>query len=294
VLKLILLIIDDLLFVDNIGKMYYFNCTSATVQPLFRCVVICADMLIIVKKRMWKMANSTNGLHLKLKSRLLNIIGSNRYRIGDRLLPEMELCKELDVSRAALRKVLDELQSEGYIQRVQGSGTIILKKRSKYVLNLSVFGGAAETISGHKDLGIEFFKINEIVAGNNYANLLQVGTDERLLDLERIRTLDGIPAIYTHNVLVKSRMDYQENLYAEIANSLSKTMNWHVETCDADIRFCAADTCLSEKLRIPAGAPLLLVEEIARQNDGLPLDYSQDYYVNDLFEFRIVRRKHYE
>ena len=102
---------------------------------------------------------------MKLRATLLNMIDSRELQIGDRLSPELDLCRQLDVSRAALRKVLDELHSEGYIQRVQGSGTVILRKRTKYVLNLSIFGGAAETISGHSVLGIEHFRITEIDAG---------------------------------------------------------------------------------------------------------------------------------
>jgi len=232
--------------------------------------------------------------HLRLRAAVFSLLDGSRYQVGDRLLPELELCRELDVSRAALRKVLDEMQSEGYIRRVQGSGTVLLRKRQKFVLDLSIFGGAAETISGHSVLGIEYFKINEIDAGGAYASLLEVEPDDRLLVLERVRTLDDTPAIYTHNVLVKSRIDYQENLYAEIANSLSKTMGWHVETCDANILFCVADEDISRKLRIPHGSPLLRVEEIARQKDGLPLDYSLDYYIADLFNFQITRRKHNE
>jgi len=238
------------------------------------------------------MENSKDIQHLKLRAVILNMIDSSLYQVGDRFPPEMELCKELDVSRAALRKVLDELQQDEYIQRVQGSGTLILKKRNKYTLNLSAFGGAAETISGYSSLGIEHFRITEISAGEKYAKLLEVESDDRLIELERIRTLDGTPAIYTHNVLVKSRIDYRENLYAEIASSLSKTMGWHVETCDANIHFYSADSALSGMLRVPVGAPLLRIEEIARRDDGLPLDYSLDYYIADLFDFQIVRRKH--
>jgi len=230
--------------------------------------------------------------HLKLRAAVFSLLDDGHCQVGDRLPPELELCKEMDVSRASLRKVLDEMQNEGYIRRVQGSGTVLLKKRRKYVLNLSVFGGAAETISGHGVLGIEYFKINEEPAGTMYANLLEVAPDDRLLVLERIRTLDGTPAIYTHNVLVKDRIDYKENLYAEIANSLSKTMGWHIESCDASITFCTADAEMSGKLHVPPGAPLLRVEEIARQKDGLPLDYSLDYYIADLFDFQINRKKH--
>lgn len=228
--------------------------------------------------------------HLKLRAIVLNLIDS-QYQVGDKLLPELELCKQLDVGRAALRNVLDELQNEKYIQRIQGSGTTILKKRTKYILNLSNLGSAAELISGYETLNTDYFKITEVAAGTRYAEKLMVDPEERLLNVERVRSLDGTPAIYTYNMLVKNRISYHENLYADIANSLSKTMGWSVETCDVSLRICTAEGILFERLRTSPGASLLLVEEIARQKDGLPLDYSHDYYVADLFEFQITRTR---
>ena len=231
-----------------------------------------------------------NALYLKVKADLLNLIDSNRYNIGDRLLPELQLCKDLGVSRAALRKALDDLQNEGYILRVQGSGTILLKKRERYKLDLSRLGSAADIISGYTAMNIDYFKINEITAGSKYAGILGVDPEERLLDVERIRSLDDVPAIYTHDLLVKSRINFKENLYAEIAISLSKTMGWDIEQCDTNIWFCTADDVLSDKLSIPVGTALLCLEEIACGKDGLPLGYSFDYYIADLFDFHLIRR----
>ena len=237
------------------------------------------------------MENAKDIQHANVRAAVLKLIDSRQYQIGDKLPPELELCKKLGVSRAALRNVLDALQGEEYIRRIQGSGTIILKKRTKYILNLSNTGSAAELISGYASLSTEYFKIKEIAAGSEYAERLEVAPDERLLNIERVRSLDDTPAIYTHNVLIKSRIDYHENLYAEIATSLIATMGWRVETCDASISLCAAEGILPQRLRVSPGTSLLLIEEIARQQDGLPLDLSYDYYVADLFDFQIIRTR---
>jgi len=228
--------------------------------------------------------------HLSLKATILNII-DNQYQIGEKLLPELELCKQLNVSRTILRNVLDELQHEGYIQRIQGSGTIVMNRRKKYTLNLSKLGSAAEFISGYEAMNTDLFKIQEFEAGHRYAKILMVEPNAHLLRIERVRSLDGTPAIYTYNTIVKDRVTHYNhaNLYAEIANSLSKTMSWNVETCDVNLRPYFADAELSELLHTYPGTSLLLVEETARQKDGLPLDYSLDYYVADLFDFQINR-----
>ena len=236
------------------------------------------------------MENSKDVQNISLKANILNII-DHQYQIGEKLLPELELGRQLNVSRAILRSVLDELQHEGYIRRIQGSGTIIMNKRKKYTFNLSKLGSAAELISGYDVMNTDFIKIEDFEAGNGYAEKLMVEPDAHLLRVERVRSLDGTPAIYTYNTVVKDRLvnNKSTNLYAEIANSLSKTMSWNVETCDVSLRPYTADSKLAEMLHTYPGASLLLVEETARQKDGLPLDYSLDYYIADLFDFQIKR-----
>ncbi|MDD5017862.1 MAG: GntR family transcriptional regulator [Eubacteriales bacterium] len=234
--------------------------------------------------------NTKNLKHLNIRKSLLDLIDSSSYQIGDRLMPEMKLCEELKVSRAALRRVLDELQHEEYISRIQGSGTVILKKSTKYSLNLSSLGSAVDVIKGYTTLTTEQFKIFEIRADAKLAQKLEIEQGERVLDVERVRSLDGIPAIYSHNLLVKSRIDYQKNLYANIANSLSATLGTHIVSSDADLQYCRAGEVLANKLHVEPDTMLLLLAELTRIQDGRPIDYAHDYYVANLFDFKIMRR----
>ena len=56
---------------------------------------------------------------------LRKFIADGNYAPGDRLPPERHLISALGVTRAALRKSLDELESEGIIWRHVGKGTFI-------------------------------------------------------------------------------------------------------------------------------------------------------------------------
>ena len=60
-----------------------------------------------------------------LKSRLL----SGAYRAGESLPSESHLADEFHVSRMTARRAMDELEREGYIYRVQGSGSYPTGKR---------------------------------------------------------------------------------------------------------------------------------------------------------------------
>ena len=55
----------------------------------------------------------------------LSLIQQNKLRIGDKLPSENEICNTFDVSRITVVKALDILSKEGYISRVQGSGSFV-------------------------------------------------------------------------------------------------------------------------------------------------------------------------
>ena len=61
-----------------------------------------------------------------LKSRLL----TGTYRPGQAIPSETQLAKEFVVSRMTARRALDELEREGLIYRVQGSGSFPTDRKS--------------------------------------------------------------------------------------------------------------------------------------------------------------------
>lgn len=64
--------------------------------------------------------------HQELRARMDAIISSERLQAGDRLPTERQLCERLDLSRAGVRRLLDELEAEGRISRHVGRGTFLV------------------------------------------------------------------------------------------------------------------------------------------------------------------------
>src|SRR5262249_59031182 len=52
-------------------------------------------------------------------------LAPGRARFGDRLPPEKELAESMGVSRGTLRLALERLESNGEVNRRQGSGTFV-------------------------------------------------------------------------------------------------------------------------------------------------------------------------
>ncbi|MBO5899680.1 MAG: GntR family transcriptional regulator [Lentisphaeria bacterium] len=60
--------------------------------------------------------------------RLRDDIASGHYRLGEKLLPELELARQLDTSFITLRSALQRLEEENLIQRIRGRGTFVISR----------------------------------------------------------------------------------------------------------------------------------------------------------------------
>ncbi|MBO5644798.1 MAG: GntR family transcriptional regulator [Lentisphaeria bacterium] len=60
--------------------------------------------------------------------RLRDDIASGHYRLGEKLLPELELARQLDTSFITLRSALQRLEEENLIQRIRGRGTFVVSR----------------------------------------------------------------------------------------------------------------------------------------------------------------------
>lgn len=67
-----------------------------------------------------------------LKEKILGEIHSGTLRPGDRLPAERELADRYAMSRALVRKALEELEREGHISRAVGRGTFVSEARTSF------------------------------------------------------------------------------------------------------------------------------------------------------------------
>ncbi|MBD5642646.1 trehalose operon repressor [Clostridium botulinum] len=64
--------------------------------------------------------------YLTIYNEISNKIENNKIQSGEKLSSENEMMKEYNVSRDTIRKALNLLESNGYIQKVKGKGSFVL------------------------------------------------------------------------------------------------------------------------------------------------------------------------
>lgn len=75
----------------------------------------------------------TMALHKQLAERLLDNLDNGTWQVGQRLPPEEDLAKELNVSRSTLRKAFEVLELKKVIARKKRTGTTVIADRPSQV-----------------------------------------------------------------------------------------------------------------------------------------------------------------
>lgn len=141
-----------------------------------------------------------NEIFLDLEAAILN----QRFISGDLLPSENELVKTYNVSRETIRKALNLLLEKGYIQKVQGKGSI--------VLDIKRFDFPVSGLTSYKELqDAQNMNSQTIVVSNGLlpvseelANHLNLSVGTPVLYLERLRKVHGEVVIIDKDYLVTS------------------------------------------------------------------------------------------
>jgi GntR family transcriptional regulator len=221
-------------------------------------------------------------------------IEQGSYPPGSQLPPENDFAEMLDVSRTTLREALRKLEEQGLIFRRRGKGTFVAKQSIEK--DLSKNFGITEMIAlagfepGTAEAGIRVERATPDLAGE-----LQIPQGEEVLVLERVRTADMQPVVWTVDT-VPTRLfgsrdpkDVLEEL-GSLYEYLEHELGLRLLHGRASLRPAAANSEVAEKLNIEEGTPIMLITQTDYNEDDRPVSHSIEYHLADKFVF-VVQRK---
>lgn len=221
-------------------------------------------------------------------------IDSGVYQPGSQLPTENELVEMLNVSRTVVREALRALEVDGLITRRHGVGTFVRKQ--PILKNLSFNFGITEMIeSAGLKPGTSHIAIRTEEAGDEMAEQLNVPPGSPLVTIERVRTADGQPVVFSLDTVAESRLqgvdlDPKRLLGESIYNLLQLEFGQVIEYGVARILPATAPDDVADKLGLPRGATVLYIVQTDYSPTDEPLLYSREYHLPDAFDFVIWRR----
>jgi GntR family transcriptional regulator len=226
-----------------------------------------------------------------VRGSLLSQLKSGRYLSGDKLPNEDELAREFDVSRATVREAVQSLIEAGYLDRKHGLGTFVTGLPvHRHSLDMTVSYTEMIREAG-MDPGEKVVSRTERPASAEDAARLGVPAGELLVCVERVRTADGIPAVYSADRIPKAALHgldespLDASLYLILAQA-GLTIHHAIAT----LRPVTADARLSRLLGVRRGSPLQYVEQVDFTASGEAAMLSSEWHVPGIFELFVYRR----
>jgi GntR family transcriptional regulator len=245
-----------------------------------------------MRQRRWDSATkvplgqASQPLYHKVYRQIAEEIESGDLRPGDRLPSERWLCDELGVSRATVRRAIEELVLEGLVEG-RGRGSFVtweaLAEPRNTLISLAELGRSRGLEATARVLSRELRP-----ATLDEAEEFGIAPGAELLELQRLRMLDGVPISLDHNrvplrLLPAAReIDFTTaSLYAELERAGHLLVR-----ADYDVEARAVEEREAELLELAPGAPVLFTITVAMTDDGQVADLGRTIYRSDRYRFQ--------
>ncbi len=245
-------------------------------------------------KNIHKLQHADVPLKFEVSSQLMDLIERNIYQAGSKLPSEQDLATAFGVSRTTIRDALALLELQGILQRKHGTGTYVreifrlLDNPMEMNLGVSEVLRRNDMEPGVQKLKIRLAKPSQIVEK-------KLKTTGDIYIIERTRTGDSIPMVFTIDhmpaSIVPKGIDVEEisrgSLYEFLESTCGIELDYGLSTLIPEL----ADPVLAERLQIPVGCPVILMEQLDFSTEGKPILLSCEYYMRRGIRFSVLRRR---
>jgi GntR family transcriptional regulator len=231
---------------------------------------------------------------------LKRAIVDGTYQPAQQLPSEPELARAFGVSRTTLRQGISLLEQEGIITRRHGLGTFIASKGSILRNNINSNFGVTDLIesSGWRP-GTRRLQVHEEVADAHTLELLALPPGSKVIIVDRTRTADDRPVVFTIDILPKSLLvEYGIDPtkvvdFVKSNESLYRTL----ESIGVIIHHGVAELIpmrvtkeLATNLEVSLGELLLHIEQVDYTSQGEAVLLSHEYHVANAFSISVYRK----
>lgn len=206
---------------------------------------------------------------------------------GDRLDGEIGLAGSLGISRATMRRAIEELVARGILARKHGVGTQVLSRPNLRCNGVrSLFD---ELAAAGRSPRSEILTHEVVGAEGAVASALEVAPGTPVTHLERIRLADDVPFALMRNWVPTSlaRLDPGRieagGLYEEL-----RSAGIQMRVARQSIGALVASPDTARLVGVDAGAALLNIHTVTLADLGHPVELGSHDYRADLYRFEMT------
>ena len=198
---------------------------------------------------------------------------AGRLSDGERLLPERQLAKSLNISVGTLRKSLKDLEKKGALFRRHGSGNYI-KFNTKFNSIYSFF--RVELIDGG---GLPSAKNLDINLVKKPKSSPFFGESDKCMRIRRLRLLDNIPCVLEEIHLDSIKTDGLEfdNISQSIYLFYEDILNLRITSAKDSATLLPVPVWSPKEFKVMSHQETVCIERLAYDQVGSPVEFSRSW-----------------
>lgn len=245
-------------------------------------------------KKSIKAINKNNPLPLyqQLFESLYIVIVDKSLDPGSFFATESLLQKETQMSRATIRRALEELVRKKYLIRITGKGTYVsISFPDDHTVLPHLKSLSQELVERGMEPGSILLQTKQIKPTEKIAKKLKMKSTDLVLFTERIRTGNGIPILHLCSYIpvdigISENTKIPDSLY-QLIEQCGKTISSATHIINASIM----SPKTAEHLGVKKSSAGLTMERTTFDSQEIPVIYEEGIFRNDLYSYTLKMQK---
>lgn len=226
-------------------------------------------------------------LHVQVEDLLRRLIEKPEYQNGKLLPNEVDMAKELGISRSTVRQATNKLVYERLLIRKKGVGTKVAK--NNITTKLDKWSSFTHEMD---EKGVPFknfsIKVAHVVPDKEIQELFNIGAGTKVLRMERLKGLESNPIVYFISYFhPRTGLSADDDFSKPLYETLERDHHIVASLSREGISAILADKKLSTLLSVKPGDPILFRKRVVVDAGDRPIEYNLGYYRADRFTYTI-------
>lgn len=235
--------------------------------------------------------SSAMPLHAQVETLLRELIEMPQYQAGEFLPKEVDLAKQLGISRNTLRQATNKLEYEGLIVRKKGFGTKVAEK--SFTTQLNNWHSFTQEMN---ERGIAFSNLQVatgwVEADEKIAAFFSIPLNTKVVKLSRLRGDENGPFVFFESYFhPRIGITPDENFQQPLYELLEQKFKVVPVTSREKIKARLATKITANRLQIKKGEPILIRERFVSDPGDRPVEYNIGFYIAEKFTYSIEIRR---
>lgn len=221
---------------------------------------------------------------------LLDEISKGTFRAGSLLPGENRLADSFDVSRVTIRRALDALAFDGWIEKRTGAGSMVLERKdvgTKIAANFATL--IPQLVEMDRTTTARLLSFSYGSPPEEVSDAMQLAPGSKVQTAVRVRYSDGQPFSHlTTYVPEEIARNYGEaDLATQPLFRLLERSGVKIDEAYQTVTATLATPDVAEALNVAVGSALMFLRRIVRDADGHAVEYLSALYRPDLFRLEM-------